>query len=308
MLANTSEMQSKAGVTKMNIVACQVFAQLCEGYLTEASTSLDLVKSKPGGKEVVKYLHSNNTLSHDQEYNPVMKIQWSELKDGRYGSWVIIQGDNGIGAIRAYSGSYTAIASNGGPVQTFKNDRGGNIIDFLKGQIGQLRKFYVGADENKAKLLKQARAKQQQTLSAPLMDQSALVKKFKPLWLKAIRAAQADIKGMVANMIKNDAYDKAKRKLNMLEELDTIAESIEAGDNSDSYAPINRAVGNALTLAAGYHYPEQTGEITRGRYGDNGLNVANGEGRRLLIKDISEGDQAKLSTVLAFFKRNLITG
>jgi hypothetical protein len=303
-----TEKQKVAGVTKMNIVVSQVFAQLCEGLISEASSSLSLVKTIPGGKEVIKYLHTNSDLSHDQEYRPIMKIQWSELKDERYGSWVIIQGDRGIGAIRSKNGSYTAIASTGGDVQTFRNDRGGNIIDFLKGQVGQLRKFYVGPDKNSAALLKKARAKQQQSPTAPIIDQDSLVRKFKPLWLKAVRAAQADIKGMVANMIKNDAFDKAKRKLNMLEELEGIASSIESGDNIDNYAPIVRAVGNALTLAAGYHYPEQTGEISRGRYGDNHLTSTNGEGRRLLIKDISNGDQAKLSSVLAFFKRNLITG
>ena len=52
----------------------------------------------------------------------------------------------------------------------------------------------------------------------------------------------------------------------------------------------------------------ETGEITRGRYGDPGLQAERQEGVQHLLKDIANGDQQKLGTVLGFFKRTLITG
>lgn len=285
----------------------QLFAQLCES-LTEASTSMDLIKGMAGGDAVIRKLHKEMGLSHNQEYNSIEKISWSELKDTYKGKWVILRGTTGVGAIKAVSGGYKAVASNGGEVQTFSNDRGGNILDFLKGIIGKTTKMFTGSDTGSVKDIRKNRADQQAGSSAkPEVSQATLLKKFKPLWLKAIRAAQADVKGMVANMIKNDAFEKAKVKLNLLAKLDDAADMLETG-SSDTPGSLNSAISAAVTLAAGHHYPDLTGEISRGRYGDSGLIAANGQGVRQLLQDIANGDQKKLGTVLGFFKRTLITG
>lgn len=285
----------------------QLFAQLCES-ITEASSSMDLIKGMPGGNAVVQYLHKEMGLSHAQEYNPIDKISWNELKDSYKGKWVIMRGTTGVGAIKAVSGGYKAVASNGGEVQRFSNDRGGNILDFLKGVIGKTTKMFTGADTGAVKTLQKTRAGNKGGAGpAPMLDQQALLKKFKPLWLKSIRAAQADVKGMITNMIKNDAFEKAKVKLNLLSRLDDAIEMIETG-NEDTPSSVNAAISSAVTLAAGHHYPDQTGDINRGRYGDSGLVPQSREGIQMLLKDISNGDQKKLGTVLGFFKRTLITG
>ena len=43
-----------------------------------------------------------------------------------------------------------------------------------------------------------------------------LLKKFKPLWIRSVQAAQADIKGFIGMQIKNNAYYKADKKLERL--------------------------------------------------------------------------------------------
>ena len=83
------EMLNKAGVIKMRIESCQVFAQLLEGYVNEASTTMSLIANNPGGKEVVQKLHKDMQLAHDIGYRPVEKISWSELKDSYRGAWVM---------------------------------------------------------------------------------------------------------------------------------------------------------------------------------------------------------------------------
>ena len=80
---------------KMRIESYQLFSQLLEGYLNEASTSLNLILDNPGGKQVVTHLHTDMGLAHDQDYRQVEKISWSELKDARRGAWVIIKGTTG---------------------------------------------------------------------------------------------------------------------------------------------------------------------------------------------------------------------
>ena len=285
----------------------ELFAQFCESFLPEASTSMSLIQKHAGGQAVIQKLHKEYNLAHDQDYRPVEKIQWSELKDSYRGAWVIIQGTNGTGAIKASGGNtgdYTAVASTGGETRVVTDSRGGNIIDFLKGEIGKLQKFYVGKNDVFVKDKQKSRADAKVGTDTTISKEK-LIKKFKPLWAKAITAAIADIKGHVANQIKNDAFEKAKRKLDHIEQLQNGLEAIEAG-SGDVPQFIESSVNTAILMSAAHYYPEQTGEITKS-YG-RGYNAANSEGPQLLLKDISEGDTAKLGTILSFFKRTLISG
>jgi hypothetical protein len=244
-------------------------------------------------------------LAHDQDYRQVEKISWSELKDARRGAWVIIKGTTGTGAIRATtSGSYEATASSGGEVDSFADGRGGNVIDFLKSKIGKLNKFYVGNNTSAVPDKRKKRKDQQAGTDTSIVSVDSLTKKFKPLWVKAITAAIADVKGHIANQIKNDAFDKASKKLEHVKRLQQAIESLES--DSDTPSPVKAAINLAVLMSASHHYPEQTGAISRS-YG-SGYNAERSEGGSQLMKDIAAGDQKKLGTVLTFFKRSLISG
>lgn len=285
----------------------QIFAQLLEGYLNEASTSMSLITGQTGGKEVVQALHKDLGLAHDIGYTPVAKISWSDLKNMYNGAWVIIQGSKGVGAIKSgRNGTYDAVASSGGPVKTTSDGRGGNILDFLKGEIGKLNKFYVGKNTRAVSDKQNKRADQKRGTDTTTVTQDTLVKKFKPLWVRAITASIADIKGHVANQIKNDAFNKARKKLDYIERLQTSLEELEAG-STDTPNFLNSAINSAVLMAAAHYYPETTGNIERSRY-SSGLQSQFHEGPQQLLKDIAAGDQKKLGTVLSFFKRSLISG
>lgn len=292
----------------MRIESYQLFSQLLEGYVNEASTSMSLIAGQPGGKEVVQALHKDLNLAHDIGYRPVDKISWSDLKGTYEGAWVIIQGVKGTGAIKAgRNGNYEAVASSGGPIQTTSDGRGGNILDFLKGEIGKLQKFYVGKNTRAVGDKQKNRAVAKKGIDTTQITQDTLVKKFKPLWARAITASIADIKGHVANMIKNDAFAKAKRKLEYVERLQNSLDELESG-NSDTPGFINSAINSAVLMTAAHYYPETTGNIERSRWGGGGLQAQFNEGPAQLLKDIGAGDQKKLGTVLSFFKRSLISG
>lgn len=286
----------------------QLFAQLCETFLPEVSSSMNIIKGQSGGTEVVQHLHKNMNLSHEQDYRPISKISWSELKDNYRGAWVIIQGDKGVGAIRARggnTGSYDAVASAGGPVETFTNDRGGNILDFLKGNIGGLRKFFVGTNDTSVADKKKQRQFRQAVPTGQEVNRESLIKKFKPLWARAITVAIADSKGHVQNQIKNDAFEKAMKKLEQISRLESGLEAIQSG-SSEVPSFIGNAVQIAVYMAASHYYPDTTGTISKSRH--SGYNAQFSEGPSQLLKDISGGDQQKLGTVLGFFKRSLISG
>ncbi len=284
----------------------QLFAQLLEAHIDEASTSMNLIAGNPGGKEVIQKLHKDMALAHDIGYQSVGKISWSDLKGMYQGAWVIIQGAKGTGAIKATQNGYEAVASSGGETRSINDGRGGNILDFLKGEIGKLNKFYVGKNTRTVRDKKSKRADQKKGAGATgEVTQETLIKKFRPLWIRAITAAVADVKGHIANMIKNDAFGKAQRKLNHLEKLQNGLEGLEAG-NEDTPEFIGTAVSSAVLMASSHFYPETTGSITKsygGRYSSQFS-----EGPQQLLKDIAAGDQKKLGAVLGFFKRALITG
>lgn len=286
----------------------KLFAELFESFLSEASTAIDMIGSLPGGKAVVQKLHNDMGLAHDQQFSQVEKIAWSQLKDMYKGGWVLVKGSKGGGAIRAKGGGYESIAVNtSGEVEVFKNDRGGNNIDFLKANIGKLVGFYVGRDTGAVSDLKSKRSKNKQGVGPQQTTREVLVKKFKPLWLRSIQAAEADVKGMIATMIKNGAYEKAERKLGILKNLQRAGDSLEMGTLDEAPSWLQSSVQSAILMAASHYYPEETGEIQRSRYGGRELNATNDQGPRKLLQDITDGDTKKLGTVLGFFKRNLIT-
>jgi hypothetical protein len=285
-------------------VAGKYFAQLCESVLFEYSSSIQLVRQLQGGDQLVKYLHKDEGLSHDQEYGEVPKIGWSELKDRA--SWVILQYPKGTGAIKQKGGSYTAIASTGTEIEDFNSDRGGNILNFFKSRLGgNPRKIFVGKDQGDVRSKKAQRADRQGEKDRPRVDRDTLLVKFKPLWSKAIAAAVADVKGIVGQMIKNDAFDKASNKIKHLQVLTNMQDQFE--DNpADVQSKLGPAINKAVLLAAAYHYPDETGEV-RKTWGSNWEATSN-EGPNKLLQDISSGDTTKMGTILSFFKKALITG
>lgn len=278
------------------------FAQLCENVLFEVSSSLNLVRQLKGGSELVKHLHKQEQLSHDQDYQEVPKISWSVIKDNPH--WVILQYRNGTGAIKAARGSYEALASvPGAGIETFQSDRGGNILDFLKQRLGgNPTAIYVGRDSGDVKKKRSGRRDGKQSAEKPRIDQRALLLKFKPMWTRAITAAVADVKGMVSQMIKNDSFDKASNKIKHLQTLNNLLDQFET--NPDSVmSGLDKTINKAVLYAAAHHYPDLTGEI---RKGWGGIEPASYDGVNKLLMDISKGDTKKMGTVLAFFKRSLI--
>jgi hypothetical protein len=167
-----------------------------------------------------------------------------------------------------------------------------------------LREFHVALKQADTSRKKRDREELNKKDQLGAVSQETLTKKFKPLWAKAIQAAIADIKGHVANQIKNDAFAKAKKKLAHIEALQDALDNLDNDRFDQSF--IRTSVNTAVLMAASHHYPDQTGTIGRGY--SNSYSAQHSEGTQLLLKDISNGDQKKLGTVLAFFKRALISG
>lgn len=290
-------------------MSIQLFAQLCETMINvdEVSSAMTLLQNHPGASQVIKKLHTSQSLSHNQDFSQVKKISWSDLKNRWPQGWVLITGPKGSGAIRAKNNNYYAMASTGGEPVGFENSKGGNVLDFLAQHLGgkwENFSYWIGTENKYAQGKQQSR---KQAAPAPAeMNREQLMKKFRPLWAKSIELAVGDCKGMIQTMIKNDAFEKAQRKLEQLKSLDRAADQMANGDETPE--AIKMAISAAIAMAAAHYYPEQTGAIEKPRYGSYGYSTERQEGPAQLIKDLTAGDQKKLGTVLGFFKRSLISG
>jgi len=293
----------------------KLFVSLCESVmLAEDSTSMDIIKGLPGGKQVVKYLHDNYNLSHEQQYEEMDSIPWKSLKGFAHGGWVLLQYATGFAAIRSNtSGGYYVVYSNnreGDSVGTFYNTRGGEILSELSSMLnGKPRSIWVGHDENEVQQLQSERKKQKvdSQTAQPEVNHYYLLRKFRPMFSKAVTLAIADIKGMVANMIKNDEFDRSRKKIDRLKSLQSALESVSLEKSINNLPDIIvDALRSAVALAAMHYYPEQTIGLSR-RWGGR-IEPTSNNGINRLYKDINAGDTRKLAAILAFFKRTLITG
>ncbi len=288
--------------------SCKLFADMCMEMLAEDSTTGDIIASKPGGRELMQNLHKTSGAPHDLKYKQIEKISWSELKDYSRNSWVLLIGSKGTGAIKSDNNRYHAKASADGEISEFRDERGGNILDFLKPKIGKITGIHVALLQSDTSATRRSRAERNKPPESAKTSAESLTTKFKPLFARAIEAAMADVRGFAANMIKNGNYDGAVKKLNLLSKYDGMLENIQSGnDISDN---MSRIVRDALILSTAHFYPEEAGEIqaASSRYGSSGgYSIQNSSVIEKLLNDISSGDTKKLSTVIAFFKQRLIS-
>lgn len=283
----------------------------------------------PGADVLIPYMHKNKGLAHDQGYEEVKKISWSDIKgQNKYSSsntyWVLVRGERGMGAIAAKD-SYQALAVVDGEVESKASERGGTILDWLKDRIGKLQSFYVGKASGDVRLKRSKRQKQKPLPTEEYVDINTftmvLMRKFKPLWVKALKAAAADIKGFVGTQLKNDSYEKANKKIERLKYLDMMINALEDGEdptawsrddgNRDSFVTMRTALHNAVLMAAHHYYPEKTGGFKQRAYGygrSEQHNLTRPDSISHLFNDIRSGETSKLGTILGFFKKGLISG
>jgi hypothetical protein len=281
------------------------FISLCES-IVEASTAMSTLKSSPGAKEVVQHLHQKRNLVHDVEFREIDKISWSTLKDSATG-WILMTSPKGTAAIKATGGTYRVLVSDGSEIYGRDESRGGNAIDFIKNLIGKPTRFFQGTSDphDLVFLQKKREQSQQKNTTGSIGSESDLMVKFKPLWVKLLTKAAADVRGVLMTMIKRRNYEDSREKINQLEKLETQIEDLEDGKIPES---LKSKLNLALLMSAAYFYPEETGEITYNRYsyGGNQYRSERSEGLQRLMKDLAGRDNQKLAVILGFLKKAIL--
>lgn len=265
-------------------------------------------------RQLIKTLHTRYGMSHNQEFVPAHRVLFGELKEFPQGAWSLIAGSNGCAATKWDGNTHQVVVSSDGGIETWENQRGGNIEAFIKQRIGKMLKFYLAADNRYAKKKRSDRAKAAAANSKgpDVVTLDSLVMRLKPLWMRYISIAEADIGGMIKTMISAGAYTRASNKLQYLSKIDKVLKKMEAGDfqgrsNSYSHDSVVDFVGNALkgalAMTAHQFYPDLTGEITRNNAGEYSVGS---HGVQQILTDISNGDLSKIAVTMRHFKRTLL--
>lgn len=194
-----------------------------------------------------------------------------------------------------------------------------DLLDIIERTIGAIKEAYMTtntAPQKTLQLKRDSRVVNYQDSSPQIINVYGLRKKFKPLILRSILQAEAEIGGAIAISIKAKGYKRASA---LLEKLKALAEEKIKYENNSSRDADHDLIHHALTfaqnMAAAHVYHDEVESVsTVGRGTSFGAQVFSIPSertleqslpRRLLV-DITNGDAKKLSVLLAYFKRYLM--
>jgi predicted transcriptional regulator len=300
---------------------------LFESIVFEDSTVLPVFKGNAEAEQLILALHKANKLSHNAEVVKSKELTPKQLlslfqrltDSGTTHMLILLKGPKAVAVTVSKSDDKFMQLDKGrlkskGLMsgywnyqerlkQTLQNVIGLSGLEVY--MIKQPGTYVTSVRRKRAKLKPGAEVN---VFKSPADFANSLVKKFKPLWLRTMEAARADVKGYVNLQIKNGAYDLVEPKLRRLKELDDAITDLEFNPTAQTVELVARAITDAIAMSAYHYYPEKAGRISReynraaGRYTlTTGKNAV-----EQLFNDISTGDMTKLGTILAFFKRNLI--
>jgi hypothetical protein len=309
----------------------ELFVNLLESVVLEDSTVLPVVQGNDAATQLVTALHKNGKLSHNaatvaqpQMTDKQLVALLNKLTNETSTYMVILAtSDKAVAmSVGRSDDKFTILAANG----KLKTERlGWYSQSYATAVKAKLKGLGINPTNVSAYVIKQpatyvtARRKTknkltpvaQRTLQFKSTDDftKMLVTKFKPLWIRALEAAKADIKGYVSTQIKNNAYDLIQPKVERLAELEDALTDLELDPSMQSVRLIAHSVNNAIVMAAYHFYPEQSRTINRNwnRSLNRYVPTTHKDGVTQLFDDIASGDMTKLSAVLAFFKRDLIS-
>jgi hypothetical protein len=304
----------------------EAVSHLLNKMLDEDSTAMDTIRSSPYSDQLVKHMHSGLAISHDLKWEKQPKIAWSDVKK-MSPNFVLLSGSRGTAAVK-WDGSremWRVLTATGEGIKKYNESSINTAMPYIKDDIGKVMGVWeaVGAGKstgysNSSKNgpgavdnLRLKRELSRKITNPNMMDPAAgyddnlkvVRNKLRPLYMRYIEHAIADIKGVVGMQLKAGAYDKASEKIVKLGRLQDIYDRLESNPR-DIPEKIEGLIKHSAMMSAAHFYPEQTGQFTKS-YGGS-IDVADKSGLRQFVKDIANGDNKKLATLMAYFKNALL--
>lgn len=308
----------------------ELLSEMLNQVVNEESTAMSAVRQSPYADQLIRSVHKQLGIAHNLDWQKITKITWNDVKE-KSPNFILITGSEGTAAIR-WSGTYEALVSYNEGITHHSSDTSSAIMTYVKAGLGKITGYWITTDtgrrpqwgrfsSNKVGDVEQKRAerKKSRKISTSIFDPNAryeqnfeaLMRKLKPLWIRNIQQAIADVKGAAGIAIKNDAFNRATKKLAYAESLQELLFKLQdEPDSTEIPDKIKSALKYAVVMTAGHYYPDLTGNVNYSSSysyrSAGGVTVGNRQGPEQVIQDIAGGDQEKMVAVLAYFKQVLL--
>lgn len=287
----------------------KAFKKLCESVVNEASQLPNIIKSRPNGNLLIKHLHKVQSLPHDATFQPVDKILWNDLKET--GGWALFIGNTGIGGLHYIKNKdqYEVLSVTKEGSRQFINTKGGNIIDYLKKEIGGIYYMFVSTSSSiKPQQDKEDKKTVRDKRDATNFDDEyqRIILRLAPIFHSMVTKAQNEIKGVAINAIKNGNFSIVKKKLKRLEDIDDVISKLESGDSkiTDPYDNRIRFFDNKLSNSIKKVYADVKPDLVDAK--NNGeIHLKDYKDYRTFIKS-AISDPKLLSSILGYLRQEIL--
>ena len=274
----------------------RAFAQLCEAVmLFEASTAMTLLKGYPGAEQVVRLLHRGYQLPDDQKFEEIPVADITKTLRGQPRNWLLVAGPGGVAA------GVTSSDRNGVRIVVWHNNdveqdevmTFRNFEEVAKNSLGGIDRAWLGTMSQESGSKRHQRLMRQ--VPEDVDDMMVYIaNRFRPLWLRLIRSAMVDLKGVIQTLVRHDSHDRAAQKLEHLRTLHDLYHDIETNSTTNIawHGHTQDMLRAAIRLTAQHMFPEAT------RGGRTSI--------RPVFDEIRKGNLQVLGTVIAYFKRTLL--
>ena len=299
---------------------------LLREILDEDSSINSAVRNSPYADELIKRVHKDFAMPHDVRWEKLEKVTWADIKS-RSPNYVIIQGQNGTGAIKWTGNTWQAMLAGEDGITKESDDSINILFKEIKNTIGKItgywaaigqgRQSYRGASDNTigaVDVKRQKRRNSREMLISPTtLDPNAsrehntevILRKLRPVYMRYLEQAIADVKGVVGMALKNDSYGKVSQKIAILTNLQNVRQELIDNPNVIP-GKIKERLRPALYLTASHFYPDQTGNFALGVHQYGRGQPSSQMGPQQVITDIANGDQKKLITLMNYLKQSLL--
>jgi hypothetical protein len=287
--------------------------------LDEDSSISSTVRNSPYADLLIQHVHSELSIPDNVQWKPETKITWKDIKE-RSPNYVLIAGSRGTAAIKWDGSEWRAMVATGNGIRKLRSSSINALVGDMKEDLGKVMGYWSsvgtggygrssrGEVEKKRDERERARRIDNPTMLDPTASMStnleAIYNKLRPLFLKYVDQAIADVKGVSGIALKNDAYNKVEIKLQILKKLSDIRERL-IDDPASVPAELKSRLRPALYMTASHYYPDDTGNFTLGS-GYRSNSPDRSEGMKKVVADIANGDQNKLVTLMNYLKHVLL--
>lgn len=278
---------------------CELFAMLCEGILLE-STIISILGNSPRATALAKEIHKQKKILHNSPFIKTNRVEGGLARsDARIDYHYLIIGEN-----------------NDFLYLTTKGNRGGDFhfmyVDkdriteehtvnglvaakkYITEKIGKISRIYQYTRNMDTEAHKKHRidiSKRGPVSSSNRYDLDRLYRRFKPMFMRTLLMAEAEMKGMLMTMVRNGYYNEAVNKANRLKTLSSLIYTYEQ-DTETNQQYFKDKIYTALVLTGKHVFPDM-----------NDYEAAD-----KLLESLTKGNMQHLLYVLMFFKNTIMRG